>query len=88
MFFCYILLNNKMYFFLILYYIYLFFLERFSLLTVGDFKTPCAEFAESSFFFPVSLVFSQQKDFVGLSFPTISSVGPNGAIIHYRSARK
>uniref|UniRef100_A0A7N6AKU4 Xaa-Pro aminopeptidase 1 n=1 Tax=Anabas testudineus TaxID=64144 RepID=A0A7N6AKU4_ANATE len=24
------------------------------------------------------------KDFVGLSFPTISSVGPNGAIIHYR----
>uniref|UniRef100_A0A8D3CSF0 Xaa-Pro aminopeptidase 1 n=1 Tax=Scophthalmus maximus TaxID=52904 RepID=A0A8D3CSF0_SCOMX len=29
---------------------------------------------------------SQQKDFVGLSFPTISSVGPNGAIIHYRSS--
>ncbi|KPP70686.1 Xaa-Pro aminopeptidase 1-like [Scleropages formosus] len=27
---------------------------------------------------------SQQLDFVGLSFPTISSVGPNGAIIHYR----
>uniref|UniRef100_A0AAX7UKQ7 Xaa-Pro aminopeptidase 1 n=1 Tax=Astatotilapia calliptera TaxID=8154 RepID=A0AAX7UKQ7_ASTCA len=27
---------------------------------------------------------SQQKDFVGLSFPTISSVGPHGAIIHYR----
>uniref|UniRef100_A0A3Q3BMN5 X-prolyl aminopeptidase (aminopeptidase P) 1, soluble n=1 Tax=Kryptolebias marmoratus TaxID=37003 RepID=A0A3Q3BMN5_KRYMA len=27
---------------------------------------------------------SQQKHFVGLSFPTISSVGPNGAIIHYR----
>uniref|UniRef100_A0A669C9S1 Xaa-Pro aminopeptidase 1 n=1 Tax=Oreochromis niloticus TaxID=8128 RepID=A0A669C9S1_ORENI len=26
----------------------------------------------------------QQKDFVGLSFPTISSVGPHGAIIHYR----
>lgn len=26
---------------------------------------------------------SQQKDFVGLSFPTISSVGSNGAIIHY-----
>ncbi|CAL9700505.1 unnamed protein product [Knipowitschia caucasica] len=26
---------------------------------------------------------SQQKDFVGLSFPTISSVGPNAAIIHY-----
>uniref|UniRef100_A0A4W4F960 Xaa-Pro aminopeptidase 1 n=1 Tax=Electrophorus electricus TaxID=8005 RepID=A0A4W4F960_ELEEL len=34
----------------------------------------------------LSLLFasSQQKDFVGLSFPTISSVGPNGAIIHYR----
>lgn len=31
--------------------------------------------------------FSQQKDFVGLSFPTISSVGPNGAIIHYRSVQ-
>lgn len=28
--------------------------------------------------------FSQQKEFVGLSFPTISSVGPNAAIIHYR----
>uniref|UniRef100_A0A7N8YEG4 Xaa-Pro aminopeptidase 1 n=1 Tax=Mastacembelus armatus TaxID=205130 RepID=A0A7N8YEG4_9TELE len=30
-------------------------------------------------------VFSRfsEKDFVGLSFPTISSVGPNGAIIHY-----
>uniref|UniRef100_A0A3Q2X9V8 X-prolyl aminopeptidase (aminopeptidase P) 1, soluble n=1 Tax=Hippocampus comes TaxID=109280 RepID=A0A3Q2X9V8_HIPCM len=27
---------------------------------------------------------SQQKHFVGLSFPTISSVGPNAAIIHYR----
>ncbi|XP_033883216.3 xaa-Pro aminopeptidase 1-like [Acipenser ruthenus] len=25
----------------------------------------------------------QQKDFVDLSFPTISAVGPNGAIIHY-----
>lgn len=24
-----------------------------------------------------------QKDFVGLSFQTISSSGPNGAIIHY-----
>uniref|UniRef100_A0AAR2J0U6 X-prolyl aminopeptidase (aminopeptidase P) 1, soluble n=1 Tax=Pygocentrus nattereri TaxID=42514 RepID=A0AAR2J0U6_PYGNA len=31
-----------------------------------------------------SLDLLQQKDFVGLSFPTISSVGPNGAIIHYR----
>uniref|UniRef100_A0A8C9Z1G5 X-prolyl aminopeptidase (aminopeptidase P) 1, soluble n=1 Tax=Sander lucioperca TaxID=283035 RepID=A0A8C9Z1G5_SANLU len=31
---------------------------------------------------------SQQKEFVGLSFPTISSVGPNGAIIHYRSVAK
>eukprot|EP00897_Mesotaenium_endlicherianum_P009270 jgi/Mesen1/8371/ME000468S07807 len=27
---------------------------------------------------------SQQQSFVGLSFPTISSVGPNAAIIHYR----
>ncbi|XP_027547978.1 xaa-Pro aminopeptidase 1 isoform X2 [Neopelma chrysocephalum] len=27
---------------------------------------------------------SQQKDFVELSFATISSTGPNGAIIHYR----
>jgi Xaa-Pro aminopeptidase len=26
----------------------------------------------------------QQKDFVGLSFDTISSTGPNGAIIHYK----
>jgi len=26
----------------------------------------------------------QQENFVGLSFDTISSVGPNGAIIHYR----
>jgi len=26
---------------------------------------------------------AQQKDFVGLSFATISSTGPNGAIIHY-----
>ncbi|XP_065838781.1 xaa-Pro aminopeptidase 1-like [Oscarella lobularis] len=26
---------------------------------------------------------SKQDDFVSLSFPTISSVGPNGAIIHY-----
>uniref|UniRef100_A0A3Q1I849 Xaa-Pro aminopeptidase 1 n=1 Tax=Anabas testudineus TaxID=64144 RepID=A0A3Q1I849_ANATE len=26
----------------------------------------------------------RNTDFVGLSFPTISSVGPNGAIIHYR----
>lgn len=39
--------------------------------------------AENPFFFFLS---SQQKDFVGLSFPTISSVGPNGAIIHYRWA--
>lgn len=36
-----------------------------------------------SFFLCLS---SQQKDFVGLSFPSISSVGPNGAIIHYRWA--
>lgn len=34
------------------------------------------------------LCLSEQKDFVGLSFPTISSVGPNGAIIHYRSVKK
>ena len=34
----------------------------------------------------VCVSFSQQKDFVGLSFPSISSVGPNGAIIHYRYA--
>lgn len=27
---------------------------------------------------------SQQEDFVELSFPTISSTGPNGSIIHYR----
>jgi len=26
----------------------------------------------------------EQESFVGLSFPTISSAGPNGAIIHYR----
>lgn len=25
----------------------------------------------------------EQEDYVGLSFPTISSVGPNGAIVHY-----
>uniref|UniRef100_A0A3Q4M754 Xaa-Pro aminopeptidase 1 n=1 Tax=Neolamprologus brichardi TaxID=32507 RepID=A0A3Q4M754_NEOBR len=31
----------------------------------------------------VSYFFCFQKDFVGLSFPTISSVGPHGAIIHY-----
>jgi Xaa-Pro aminopeptidase len=28
-----------------------------------------------------------QQDFVGLSFPTISSTGPNGAIIHYEPER-
>jgi len=27
---------------------------------------------------------AEQQHFVGLSFPSISSVGPNGAIIHYR----
>ncbi|XP_063818716.1 xaa-Pro aminopeptidase 1 [Pseudophryne corroboree] len=27
---------------------------------------------------------SQQEDFVELSFPSISSIGPNGAIIHYK----
>ncbi|KAI5307765.1 hypothetical protein KEM55_007487 [Ascosphaera atra] len=29
----------------------------------------------------------KQKNFVGLSFPTISSTGPNGAIIHYEPER-
>jgi Xaa-Pro aminopeptidase len=28
---------------------------------------------------------SKQKDFVSLSFPTISGSGPNGAVIHYRA---
>ncbi|KAJ4421430.1 hypothetical protein N0V85_000191 [Neurospora sp. IMI 360204] len=30
---------------------------------------------------------SEQSDFVGLSFDTISSTGPNGAIIHYKPER-
>ncbi|KAG5458769.1 MAG: peptidase M24, structural domain-containing protein [Olpidium bornovanus] len=30
---------------------------------------------------------AQQHDFVGLSFDTISSTGPNGAIIHYKPER-
>ncbi|TPX58919.1 hypothetical protein SpCBS45565_g07872 [Spizellomyces sp. 'palustris'] len=30
----------------------------------------------------------KQKDFVGLSFDTISSTGPNGAIIHYKPERE
>ena len=30
------------------------------------------------------ILFSQLEDFVSLSFTTISSSGPNGAIIHYR----
>jgi Xaa-Pro aminopeptidase len=30
---------------------------------------------------------ASQQDFVGLSFPTISSTGPNGAIIHYEPER-
>jgi len=29
---------------------------------------------------------SKQKDFVNLSFPTISASGPHGAIIHYHPA--
>ncbi|KAL3282457.1 hypothetical protein HHI36_005641 [Cryptolaemus montrouzieri] len=29
-----------------------------------------------------------QEDFVGLSFPTISSSGPNGAIIHYQPSKE
>jgi hypothetical protein len=28
---------------------------------------------------------SQQSDFVSLSFDTISGIGPNGAIIHYKA---
>lgn len=32
---------------------------------------------------PVCVCSRQQADFVDLSFPTISSTGPNGAIIHY-----
>ena len=28
----------------------------------------------------------EQEHFEGLSFPTISGSGPNGAIIHYRQA--
>ncbi|KAJ3079226.1 hypothetical protein HK102_003939 [Quaeritorhiza haematococci] len=31
---------------------------------------------------------SHQGDFVGLSFDTISSIGPNGAIIHYKPERE
>ncbi|KAI5928787.1 putative Xaa-pro aminopeptidase P [Camillea tinctor] len=30
---------------------------------------------------------AQKKDFVGLSFPTISSTGPNAAVIHYKPER-
>ncbi|KAI2630598.1 aminopeptidase-like protein [Hypoxylon sp. NC1633] len=30
---------------------------------------------------------AKQKDFVGLSFPTISSTGPNAAVIHYKPER-
>ncbi|CAO3666613.1 unnamed protein product [Rhizopus stolonifer] len=30
---------------------------------------------------------ASQQDYVGLSFPTISSTGPNGAIIHYEPER-
>ncbi|KAI8982649.1 peptidase M24, structural domain-containing protein [Pilobolus umbonatus] len=30
---------------------------------------------------------AQQKDYMGLSFPTISATGPNGAIIHYEPER-
>ncbi|KAI1497512.1 putative Xaa-pro aminopeptidase P [Biscogniauxia marginata] len=31
---------------------------------------------------------AQKKDFVGLSFPTISSTGPNAAVIHYKPERE
>ena len=30
------------------------------------------------------LVFREQENFVSLSFETISAVGPNGAVIHYK----
>ncbi|KAI1375761.1 aminopeptidase-like protein [Hypoxylon crocopeplum] len=30
---------------------------------------------------------AKQRDFVGLSFPTISSTGPNAAVIHYKPER-
>lgn len=30
---------------------------------------------------------ASQRDYVGLSFPTISSTGPNGAVIHYEPER-
>ncbi len=46
----------------------------------GTADTEAAKLSNYNFLFLLS---SQQKDFVGLSFPTISSVGPNGAIIHY-----
>lgn len=32
-----------------------------------------------------NVCFRKQQDFVGLSFETISSSGPNAAIIHYRA---
>lgn len=32
--------------------------------------------------------FRQMEDFVGLSFTTISSAGPNGAIIHYKPSEE
>uniref|UniRef100_A0A8B9GV87 X-prolyl aminopeptidase (aminopeptidase P) 1, soluble n=1 Tax=Astyanax mexicanus TaxID=7994 RepID=A0A8B9GV87_ASTMX len=55
---------------------------------IKDAVALCELFAwlEKEVFHTCSLfpLFSQQKDFVGLSFPTISSVGPNGSIIHYR----
>lgn len=36
-----------------------------------------------SYLFHIYFYFSEQEDFMGLSFETISSVGPNAAIIHY-----
>lgn len=32
----------------------------------------------------ILLYFREQEDFISLSFATISSTGPNAAIIHYK----
>ena len=34
------------------------------------------------------MIYREQEDFVGPSFSTISSVGPNAAIIHYEPSEK
>lgn len=36
------------------------------------------------FFLIACLYFREQENFISLSFETISGVGPNGAVIHYR----